>query len=141
MRPNETCRCRRKTLRARARPARCLRCGCPPVNVFRLLERGRVLVRARLRRGSFDSGSGAMCAKGLRALTKLARTGAKDHTRWQDRLGVCGHVARRCRQLVCYAAALFCCDNLLGGFFLIAAILVCVSKGCGGCSNLLLEQS
>ena len=42
----------------------------PPLDVFGVLERGHVLVRARLRRGSFYSGSGAMSAKGLRRQLK-----------------------------------------------------------------------
>ena len=42
------------------------------MNVFGLFERGRIPVRARLRRGSFYSEGGAMCAKGLRRQLKRA---------------------------------------------------------------------
>jgi hypothetical protein len=70
-----------------------------------VLERGPVLVRVRLRRGSFFSGSGAIFVKGLRALTRLVFAGAKHHTRRQDRLAVYGPLARRCRLLLCFSAA------------------------------------
>ena len=42
------------------------------MDVFRLLERGRILVRARLRRGSFFSGGGDLSAKRLRRQLKRA---------------------------------------------------------------------
>ena len=45
-----------------------------PVGV---LQRGRVPVWARLRRGSFFSGGGDLSAKGLCALTRLVVAGAK----------------------------------------------------------------
>ena len=50
--------------------------GCPPLDVFVVLERARVLVWARVRRGSFFSGSGALSAKRLDALIKLVVAGA-----------------------------------------------------------------
>ena len=90
--------------------------------------------------GSFYSGSGAMSVKGLRALTRLVFAGAKHHTRRQDRLAVCGPLARRCRLLVCFSAAPFWCGQGLGGVVFIAAVVLCLPKGCEGSSNVLLEQ-
>jgi hypothetical protein len=60
-----------------------------------VLKRGLVLVRGRLRRGSFFSDSDAMSAKVLRALTRLVFAGAKHRERRQGMLGVSGVVARR----------------------------------------------
>ena len=73
-----------------------------------------------------------MCVKGLRALTRLGITGARSHARRQGRLAVCGPFARRWRQLVCLRAAPFWCGSWLGGIVFIAAVLVCVLKGCYG---------
>ena len=62
---NETRPNRSKMSHVAARPVGCLRPVGPPLEAVGVLARGPVLVRARLRRGSFHSGSGAMSAKGL----------------------------------------------------------------------------
>ena len=63
-----------------------MRSVCPPLEAVGVLARGPVLVRARLRRGSFFSGGGDMGVKGLRALTRLVVAGAKDQKWRQGRL-------------------------------------------------------
>ena len=69
---NETWLHRSKRLHAAASAACCLRPACPPLQAVRMVARGPILVRQLLRRGSFYSGGGAMCAKGLRRQLKRA---------------------------------------------------------------------
>ena len=127
-------------MKAAARPASCLCPPCPPLDVFGVLLRGPVLVRARLRRGGFFSGGGAMGVRGLRALFILVVAGVKDQERRQGRLAVCDRLARRWMSLVCFCAALFWCGLGLGGVVFLAAAVLWVLEGCGGSLNALLEQ-